>query len=55
MTFREAISFGEEKLNIAGIADAKHDAWLLLIFIYKIDRTFYQDTYLQIEIEILRD
>ena len=41
MTFREAISFGEEKLNIAGINDAKNDAWLLLTFICKIDRTFY--------------
>lgn len=41
MTFREAICFGEEKLNIAGIDDAKHDAWLLLTFICKIDRTFY--------------
>lgn len=41
MTFREAIRFGEEKLNIAGIEDAKHDAWLLLTFICKIDRTFY--------------
>ena len=41
MTFREAICFGEEKLNSAGIVDAKHDAWLLLTFICKIDRTFY--------------
>ena len=41
MTFREAMCFGEEKLNIAGIVDAKHDAWLLLTFICKIDRTFY--------------
>ena len=41
MTYREAICFGEEKLNIAGIDDAKHDAWLLLTFICKIDRTFY--------------
>lgn len=41
MTFREAISFGEEKLNIAGIEDAKNDAWLLLTFVCKIDRTFY--------------
>lgn len=41
MTFREAISFGEEKLNIAGIEDAKNDAWLLLTFICKIDRTYY--------------
>ena len=41
MTFREAISFGEEKLNIAGIEDAKNDAWLLLTFVCKIDRTYY--------------
>ena len=41
MTFREAICFGEEKLNTAGIEDAKHDVWLLLTFICKIDRTFY--------------
>ena len=41
MTFREAICFGEDKLNIAGIDDAKNDAWLLLTFICKIDRTFY--------------
>lgn len=41
MTFREAICFGEEKLCSAGIEDAKHDAWLLLTFICKIDRTFY--------------
>lgn len=41
MTFREAIGFGEEKLNIAGIEDAKNDAWLLLTFVCKIDRTYY--------------
>jgi len=41
MTFRDAIGFGEEKLNIAGIEDAKNDAWLLLTFVCKIDRTFY--------------
>ena len=41
MTFREAICFGEEKLNIAGIEDAKNDAWLLLTYVCKIDRTFY--------------
>lgn len=41
MTYREAICFGEEKLNIAGIEDAKNDAWLLLTYICKIDRTFY--------------
>ena len=41
MTFREAIGFGEEKLNNAGIVDAKNDAWLLLTFVCKIDHTFY--------------
>ncbi len=41
MTFREAISFGEKKLNIAGIEDAKNDAWLLLTYVCKIDRTYY--------------
>lgn len=41
MTFREAIAFGEEKLNTAGIEDAKNDAWLLLTFVCKIDRTYY--------------
>ena len=41
MTFREAMSFGEEKLNNAGIIDAKTDAWLLLTYVCKIDRTFY--------------
>ena len=41
MTFREAIRFGEEKLNIADITDARNDAWLLLTYVCKIDRTFY--------------
>lgn len=41
MTYREAISFGEEKLNNAGIVDAKNDAWLLLTAVCKIDRTHY--------------
>ncbi len=41
MTYREAICFGEEKLNSANIEDAKNDAWLLLTFVCKIDRTFY--------------
>lgn len=41
MTFREAMYFGEEKLNTAGIVDAKSDAWLLLTYVCKIDRTFY--------------
>ena len=41
MTFREAISFGERQLNEVGIVDAQNDAWLLLTFVCKIDRTFY--------------
>jgi release factor glutamine methyltransferase len=41
MTFREAISFGERQLNEVGIIDAQNDAWLLLTFVCKIDRTFY--------------
>lgn len=41
MTFREAFAYGEEQLNTAGIVDARTDAWLLLTFICKIDRTFY--------------
>lgn len=41
MTFREAFAHGEEKLNTVGIVDARNDAWLLLIFVCKIDRTFY--------------
>lgn len=41
MTFREAMAFGEKKLNSAGIADAKTDAWILLTYVCKIDRTFY--------------
>lgn len=41
MTFREAMNFGEEKLNTAGIMDAKTDAWILLTYVCKIDRTYY--------------
>ncbi len=41
MTYREAIFYGEEKLNTAGITDARNDAWLLLTFVCKIDSTFY--------------
>ena len=41
MTFREAIAFGQEKLNHAGIIEARNDAWLLLSFVCKIDMTYY--------------
>ena len=41
MTYREAISLGEKILGMAGIADVKTDAWLLLEMACKIDRNFY--------------
>lgn len=41
MTFHEAMRFGEEQLNSAGIVEAKNDAWLLLAFVCKIDHTYY--------------
>jgi release factor glutamine methyltransferase len=46
MTYREAISLGEKILQMADIADAKVDAWLLLEMVCKIDRSFY---YLHLE------
>lgn len=41
MTYRDAIALGEKILNMADIADAKNDAWLLLAAACKIDHTFY--------------
>lgn len=41
MTYRELISRGEKVLTLAGIADVKTDAWLLLEMVCKIDRNFY--------------
>ena len=41
MTYKEAIENGEKRLQTAGIADAKNDAWLLLAMVCKIDHTFY--------------
>lgn len=41
MTYRDAIALGEKVLNIADIADAKNDAWLLLTTACKIDHTYY--------------
>lgn len=41
MTYREAIELGEKILNMANIADAKNDAWLLLTAACKMDHTFY--------------
>ena len=41
MTYREAITFGEQSLEEAGIAEARNDAWLLLARVCQIDRTYY--------------
>ena len=52
MTYREALSLGEKVLSMAGIAEIKTDAWLLLEMAAKIDRSFY---YLHMEEEIPKD
>lgn len=52
MTYREAINLGEKVLNMADVADAKIDAWLLLEMVCKIDRSFY---YLHMEDEIAEE
>ena len=41
MTYREAVGLGEKVLTMAGIADVKTDAWMLLEMAAKIDRNFY--------------
>lgn len=41
MTYQEAVKNGEKVLNLAGIADAKVDAWLLFEMACKVDRQFY--------------
>ena len=41
MTYREAVALGETTLTMAGIADVKTDAWMLLEMAAKIDRNFY--------------
>lgn len=41
MTYREALAQGESILASAGIAEAKNDAWLLLSFAGKMNRTYY--------------
>lgn len=52
MTYREAINLGEKVLNMADVADAKIDAWLLLEMVCKIDRSFY---YLHMEDEVAEE
>lgn len=41
MNYKEAMALGEKALNVAGISEAKNDAWLLLAYACKIDHTFY--------------
>lgn len=41
MNYREAMCLGEKALVLAGVVDAKNDAWLLLAYSCKIDHTFY--------------
>ncbi len=41
MNYREALKKGEEKLINAGITEGKLDAWLLMSYTAKIDRSFY--------------
>lgn len=41
MTYQEAVKNGEMVLNLAGIADARVDAWLLFEMACKVDRQFY--------------
>ena len=41
MNYREAMCLGEKALVLAGVVDAKNDAWLLLAYSCKIEHTFY--------------
>ncbi len=41
MKYNELLRMGEQRLEAAGVPDAKVDAWLLLSFVYKIDRQQY--------------
>lgn len=41
MTFRDAMTCGEKVLTLSNVIDAKNDAWLLLAYACKIDRTFF--------------
>lgn len=41
MTLEEALSLGRNTLKDAGIAEAALDAWYLLEYVMKIDRSFY--------------
>ena len=52
MTYREAIGLGEKLLTEADIVDAKTDAWMLLEWTAKINRSFY---YMHMNDEIPKD
>lgn len=52
MTYREAMGLGEKILTMAGIADVKTDAWMLLEMAAKIDRSYY---YMHMDDEITKE
>lgn len=52
MTYREAWNLGEKILGEAEIADCKNDAWLLLEWVCRIDRSFY---YLHMEEDLAEE
>lgn len=52
MTYREAVGLGEKILTMAGIADVKTDAWMLLEMAAKIDRNYY---YMHMDDEITKE
>ena len=52
MTYREAIGLGEKILTMAGVADVKTDAWMLLEMAAKIDRNYY---YMHMDDEITKE
>ena len=52
MTYREIMTWGEDCLSKAEIADARTDAWMLLEWTARIDRSFY---YMHMNDEIPQD
>ncbi len=52
MTYREIMTWGENCLSEAEIADARTDAWMLLEWTARIDRSFY---YMHMNDEIPQD
>lgn len=52
MTYREAVTRGEEDLKKVGITEAKNDAWLLMETVCRISRQFY---YMHMEEDVSED